>query len=120
MKTLYVAAALALAIPSFAAAQSANGDGSVAVRYGDLNLNDRAGAAVMLHRLDTAALEACGVSPFSLREYKLAVQGSACHVTRMDQAVAELGAPAVTELYKDGFENRSGAAAEQGDVQRGL
>jgi UrcA family protein len=77
--------------------------GSVGVRYDDLDLNQSDGAATMLHRLSSAAMEACGASDFSLREYRLSIQDSRCYASRVGRAVAELNAPAVTALYDRDF-----------------
>lgn len=97
---------LALALP-IAAQAAAPGDPAgdeataVKVRYDDLNLTRTQDAEVMLQRLDRAALGACGASEFSLREYRQAVQRSACYRRSLDQAVAALNAPSVTGLYRE-------------------
>lgn len=99
-QSMICALALALAAPaaSYAAAYG-DGDGAVSVRLHDADLNNPGGAARVLRRLDTAALEACGASVGSLREYRLVVQRSTCHAASLDHAVAQLNAPLVTELY---------------------
>jgi UrcA family protein len=93
---LALAAAAPVAMPAYADRPTA-----VEVRYGDLDLNRSTDAAIMLGRLDKAALQACGAFPFSsLREYRLAIRGSRCYANGMRRAVAELNAPAVTSLYE--------------------
>jgi UrcA family protein len=72
---------------------------AVPVTYGDLDLSSHDGAAVMLGRLQHAAINACGASDFSVKDYRFAVKRSACFRQSMDRAVADLGAPAVTRLY---------------------
>ena len=74
---------------------------SVAVHYGDLDLSNPDGASVMLHRLHDAALNACGADDASVSDYKWSVHRSACYHQSMDRAVADLGAPAVSQLYQD-------------------
>lgn len=99
---MFCALALALAVP--AASQAASADSatvSIPVRVGGLNLTQPADAAVMIRRLETAALEACGASKFSLREYQQAVRESACYRDGMNSAVAQLGSPTVNALYHD-------------------
>ena len=93
---LALATAAPVAIPAHADRPSA-----VAVRFDDLDLNRPSDAAVMLGRLDQAALEACGATPFaSLREYQQAIRWSRCYANGMDRAVSELDAPALTALYE--------------------
>jgi UrcA family protein len=95
------AAVLALSAPLFAHAQSRTDDQtvSVAVHYGDLDLSRPHEAAVLLDRVGQASLEACGASEFSAPEYKAAVRDSECYRANVQQAVAAIGAPAVTSLY---------------------
>ena len=73
---------------------------SVAVHYGDLDLSNPDAASTMLHRLHDAALNACGADDSSVRDYKWATHRSACYHRSMDRAVADLGAPSVTQLYE--------------------
>jgi len=102
VKTLmFCAIALTLAAP--AASQAAAGEESVAiaVRHGDLNLTQSRDAAIMVRRLDTAALQACGASSFSLREVQQATRESACFKDSMNRAVAALGSPTVNAIHRD-------------------
>ena len=81
---------------SDAAAQAyAEAPTAVAVHYGDLDLSQPAGARTLYHRLQTAALEACGASEFSVTPYRDAVRGSACYRQGLDQAVQATNLPAV-------------------------
>jgi UrcA family protein len=95
---LICTAVLALGLP---AASFADSPASVGVRYRDLDLNSPRDAALMLHRIDDAATEACGASRTSLREYRLTVERSTCHQEGVAQAVNALDAPTVTALYQD-------------------
>ena len=100
-KSWIAALALALALPAggHAASMAAATRTAVRVPVRGLDLDQPAGAARMLRRLDEAAMEACGASPFSWSEYRWAVRRSECHAASLDRAVAELDAPAVTALY---------------------
>jgi UrcA family protein len=93
---------LALAAPTLATAAAGDPSTAVAVRYGDLDLNRTSDARVLLDRIKDAALDACGADRSSLREYRFAVQRSACYRAGVTHAVAELGAPAVTNLLQTG------------------
>ncbi len=107
------AMALSLAVPAFghASALSEQQPASVSVRYHAESLENSRAAADMLRRIDTAAMEACGASSFSLKMYRDTVQASACYRNGVSQAVAELNAPAVTELYNGPGEGRTGNGA---------
>jgi len=94
--------ALAFAAPAVSYAGTSAGDTTqVAVRYHDLDLNKSANAAILLKRVDVAAMEACGASPFSLAEYRQAVRRSACYQGATSRVVAALNAPTVTALYNN-------------------
>ena len=100
-KLLICTAVLALGLPAASFADP------VAVSGRGLDLQTHAGAARMLHRIDDAALEACGADRTSLREYRLVVEYSACHRDGVAQAVSALDAPSVTALYQDRLEARA-------------
>ena len=72
---------------------------AVAVHYGDLDLGQPSGARTLYHRLQAAALEACGASEFSLAPYQDAVRRSACYRDGLDNAVQAVNLPAVSALY---------------------
>ena len=72
---------------------------AVAVHYGDLDLGQPSSARILYHRLQAAALEACGASEFSLAPYRNAVTRSACYRDGLDQAVEAVGLPAVSALH---------------------
>ncbi len=101
MKTFVIAAAALFAAPMLAHAQPLASDQptAVAVRYQDLDLNRRADAHVVLGRISDAALEACGASSFSLPDYRASVQRSDCFRRGVQQAVAAINAPEVTNIY---------------------
>lgn len=98
--TITLAAALALAGAAVGPAAVAHDNNvSVKVAYSDLNLSNPRDSAVLLHRLSQAAMSACGVSDFSLPDYRWSVARSDCYRDSMDRAVAALNAPMVTHLY---------------------
>jgi UrcA family protein len=101
MKTsILFALALASAAP-VAMPAHAEGPTTVGVRFNDLDLNRPTDAAIMLGRLDSAAMQACGASPFgSLREYRLSIRWSRCYTDGISRAISELNAPALTALYE--------------------
>lgn len=110
-----IAICVLAAAPLFAAAGAQPAStvrGDAVVRYGDLDLASAAGARVMLARIERAAEEACGRSPylrdpgspqinFRMSDYRN------CREQSVAQAVASLNAPAVTRLYA---ETRNGPA----------
>lgn len=95
MKTLIVASALALLGVSAASAAD------VRVSARGLNLGASADAQTMIKRLDSAAMEACGASRFSLAEVRRATRNGECYKVAMDGAVTTLGAPVVSNLYRN-------------------
>lgn len=100
MKKLIVSAlALALAGPAIAQAAPANQPISVKVRHGDLNLERSSDARIMVRRIERAALNACGASDGSVREYRMAIARTACYRETLDAAVATLNVPSVSAAY---------------------
>lgn len=92
---LALTAAAPAAMPAHADAPTA-----IAVRFNDLDLNQPTDAAVMLGRLDRAAIQACGASPFgSLREYRLSIRWSRCYANSMNRAISLLNAPELTAMF---------------------
>lgn len=109
-KTLFFAAACIVAAGSLAGNAFAQSEAtaarsvfreqaSVPVTYGDLDLASNGGASTMLDRLHHAAMEACGASDFSVKDYRWAVAHSSCVRRGVAEAVAALDAPTVTQLY---------------------
>lgn len=109
-RTLFFAAACAVAAGSIAGSAFAQSEAaaarsvfreqaSVPVTYRDLDLASNDGASTMLSRLHRAAMEACGASDFSVKDYRWAVAHSSCVRRGVAEAVAALDAPRVTDLY---------------------
>ncbi len=76
----------------------------VAVQYGDLNLSTEAGARAMLVRIDQAARNACGDSPYFYGTYSIAPalarkDFATCQVNAVSTAVKSLNAPLVMRIY---------------------
>ena len=114
-KIMICALALALAAPaaaSFAASRSDDTTVLVQVKYQDLDLKSARDAALLLKRLDNAALEACGASSFSLPDYRAAVRHSPCFGAATSRAVASIASPTLTAMYSAHTDNHALAAVD--------
>jgi UrcA family protein len=101
MKRAVLGITLALALPAAAHALPIDNIVThVRVVYSDLDLNRREDAAIMLARLDRAAMRACGATELSSYAVRGAARSSECFREALDRAVADVGAPAVTALYR--------------------
>lgn len=94
MKTM-IASFAALLLLSGAGAGVAAASGSteavqIAVPRGHLDMSNPRDAKIMMKRIDTAALEACGAYPQSALGVKRAIAGSSCHRDAVAGAVAQL------------------------------
>ena len=92
---------LCAAVPAFAQQASAPSTtqlNSRVVPYGDLNLDSRAGADTMLRRINNASRFVCGdrTGPRTMQENGTV---QACTGETMDNAVADLGHPNVSNRY---------------------
>lgn len=99
-KSLLIAlSALGLTSAAHAAQPVENADQtiSVAVPYGDLNLNREAGATVALRRIDNAADEVCGRESQVTSLDRVALH-QACVRSTVDRTVTRLGSPMVAAL----------------------
>lgn len=99
-KTLLIAlAALGLTSAAHAAEPVENADQtvSVAVPYGDLNINREAGATVALQRINNAAAEVCGRESQVTSLDRVALH-QACVRSTVDRTVTRLGNPVVAAL----------------------
>ncbi len=67
------------------------------VKYADLNLNTTAGANVLYRRIGAAAKQVCG-DP-DRRDLARTTQATACTARAVAEAVAKVGAPALTRVY---------------------
>jgi UrcA family protein len=120
MKRAVLGITLALALP--AAAHPLPFDDIVTrvrVVYSDLDLNRRGDAAIMLGRLDRAAMFACGATALSSHAVRGAARSSECFREALDRAVAELGAPAVSALYRQRERQPRSRAARSAAASRG-
>jgi UrcA family protein len=68
------------------------------IRYADLNVQDSAGAAALLHRIRVAADEVCGVGMD--RDLARIVQSQVCAKKAVSDAVAAANLPTLTSLYQ--------------------
>ena len=94
---LRIAAAVALFAALTGGAQA--GDiPQVRVKYGDLNVNDAAGAAVLYRRIRTAATQVCDLP--GTRDLARLQQVDACVARAVAEAVAAVDKPALTGVYQ--------------------
>jgi UrcA family protein len=92
MKTMIAsfAALLLLSGAGVAAASGSTEAVQIAVPRGHLDMSNPRDAKIMMKRIDTAALEACGAYPQSALGVKRAIAGSSCHRDAVAGAVAQL------------------------------
>ncbi len=94
MKTLLASTVAVLALASASVSVAAPTAGaetvSIPVSKAKLDLNNPRDAQVMMHRINTAALQACGADAHSFTELKRAVAASPCHRDAVAGAVAQL------------------------------
>jgi UrcA family protein len=75
----------------------------IRLRFDRRDLTSAAAARrLLLLRIGDAALEACGASPFSLAEFKIATRSSRCWRDAVDDAVRRIGSPALSSLTGEG------------------
>jgi UrcA family protein len=94
---LTLAASLALAGAAAAQPDEVDASRSVHVNYADLNLRSDEGARVMLSRIDSAAILACGGAP-DLRMLDRRALFNRCKARTFDRAVSQLHSPLVTSV----------------------
>jgi UrcA family protein len=87
MKTFLILAAAALSVSGIASA--ASDTRSVTVRYGDLNLNSKAGIASLHKRIRNAAESAC--APLESRILGLDDAYEACVTDALNRGIAAVG-----------------------------
>ena len=88
-------ALVAVVTPGLAVAEaSANPGVGMAVRYNDLDLQQAQDATVMLHRIRTTAVEVCRPGETG---FEATARFETCFQKTVDQTVAKLNAPRVTE-----------------------
>lgn len=92
---LAAAATLSCAAPAFA--QISDTVPSVKVKYSDLNIGSRAGALVLLQRIEAAANMACGGAP-DIREIDRLASYEACRRSAVARAVVAVDSPMLTAM----------------------
>jgi UrcA family protein len=98
-KSIIIAASLAFAAAGLGSASA--DERQITVHFGDLDLAGDHDAAVLMGRLQRAALEACGGSTFSVPDYRRAVEHSACFRNTVNKAVDTVGAPTLVRLRNE-------------------
>lgn len=94
---LAAAAVLSCAAPVFA--QTLDTAPSVSVKYGDLNLGSRAGAQVLLKRIEAAANTVCGGAP-DTRQLDQLARFQACRRSAFARAVVAVDSPSLTAMAR--------------------
>jgi len=89
-------AAVTLAGAAPVAAQSVGDTVGVSVRYGDLDINDPAGAEILLRRIDKAAVQICGGRPDQRLLLGERAAFEKCRGSTIDRSVDALNAPTVS------------------------
>lgn len=99
-RRLLVSSVCAVIATGFAAGVGAADDGTVrkvTVRYGDLDLSSRQGAAALYHRIGIAAEEVCG--PFEGRDLARTFRYRACKQRAIADAVSRVNRPELFSVY---------------------
>lgn len=76
----------------------------VAVSYSDLDLSTEAGAKALVGRIEKAAAEACGSTPYFYSSYSVAPGLASrtfneCRANAINSAVKSVNAPKVRQIY---------------------
>jgi len=100
----FAAAALAMSAltpfaAAWAAAPAADAPSQVIVKFADLDLATDVGASVLLRRIEAAAEHICG-DPRGLLPLDRSVRVQQCNTQVIAHAVADVGAPRVTLVYR--------------------
>lgn len=98
---LHVAATAMLSFAAPVLAQTTDTVPSVSVKYGDLNLGSRAGAQVLLKRIETAANTVCGGAP-DIRQLDQLASFDACRRSAVARAVVAVDSPMLTAMVHGG------------------
>ena len=93
---------------------------SMKVRFQDLDLGNRRDVDRLVARVGAAALEMCGASPFSLREFKAAVSRSQCWRDGVADAIKRIGDPRLTAAFGRQPALASGGSGIMGPPPRDL
>jgi UrcA family protein len=100
-----LALASGLLAPRATYADSVEQRPTVAVRYGDLNLDTRAGVDTLLRRIQVAAREVCkGYEPQGT--FAPSAAHHSCMSTAISGAVRSVGSPALTAYYSERDDHR--------------
>lgn len=101
MKTIIVAALGLASIAGAACAHDVLASDHTVVRvgYDASSVATPRAAENLLTRLSSAAMQACGAFPGSVRDYKMTVMRSDCYQQKLDQAVAQVESPVLSDIY---------------------
>ena len=96
------AAAALLSCAAPVLAQPADPVPSAFVGYGDLNLGSRAGAQVLLRRIEAAATTVCGGAP-DLRQLNQVARFEACRRSAVARALVAVDSPMLTAMAQGSY-----------------
>ncbi len=94
---LCLAAAATLSCAAPAVAQISVTVPSVTVKFGDLNIGSRAGARMLLKRIETAANTVCGGAP-DIRQLSQLASFEACRRSAVARAVVAVDSPMLAAM----------------------
>jgi len=94
---LTVASAMAAITPAPASAQSIDAPISVSVPYADLDIGHASGARVLLQRIQSASIRACGGEP-DIRGLRERAAFDQCRKVTTSKAVAQVASPMLTAM----------------------
>ena len=78
-------------------------DASVTVPFGDLNLDNEKGAAVLYSRLQRAAMYVCGVESYTVvRSLSEHADASACYTTTLSDTVDRIDSDLLRQIHENG------------------
>ncbi|MBV8682000.1 MAG: UrcA family protein [Caulobacteraceae bacterium] len=102
MKAFLIAALGAACVAGAASANEAQlADKTVVhVGYDASSVATPRAAENLLGRLSQAAMQACGAFPGSVRDYKMTVMRSGCYQQKLDEAVAQVDSPVLSQVYQ--------------------
>ena len=75
-------------------------DGSVKVKFADLDIESKAGARVLYARLQQASKKACNVSPYTQdRSLASMAEAKSCYKGTLAKAVGKIDSKALAEIH---------------------
>ena len=76
------------------------GDNSVRVSFGELDVSQQEGVEVLYQRIKTAARKVCGANDYRIRSLSTQRVAKKCFNNAVDNTVDKIGNPALEALHK--------------------